>query len=359
VDDYFALIMAGGGGTRLWPLSRRARPKQSLRLLGDRTMFEIAVDRLLPLFAPDHILVVTNAEYAADLQQQRPQVPARNYVIEPGPRGTAPAIALGAAAIRQRNSQAVMACLTADHHIGQEARFRDLLRAAGEAARQGYLVTLGIDPTFASTGFGYIQRGERLAEYGGFEVFRAARFKEKPKQAEAEALVADGLHTWNSGMFVWRAERFLGEVERQMPALAEVIRQVETNPASLDEVWGQAPNETVDYGIMEGARDVVVIPAGGLEWNDIGSWEAVLEVLGTGGDANVVIGAEHVGVDTSTTLVHSSNGHPRRLVATVGLDDVVIVETEDVLLVCRRDRSQDVKQVVERLKQIKGGEDYL
>jgi mannose-1-phosphate guanylyltransferase len=359
MDDYYALIMAGGGGTRLWPLSRRERPKQSLRLLGERTMFEIAVDRLLPMFAADHILVVTNAAYASDLQQQRPVVPAANYVIEPAPRGTAPAIALGAAAIRQRNSHAVMACLTADHFIGQERRFLELLTAASEVASQGYLVTLGIAPTFASTGFGYIQRGEQLGECGGFEVFRAARFKEKPKPAEAALLASDGQHAWNSGMFVWRAERFLSEVERQMPKLAKIVRGAEADPAALEAIWQNAPNETVDYGIMEGARDVAVIPAEGLEWNDIGSWEAVLEVLSRGEDKNVAVGAAHLYVDTTKALVHSTSGNPERLVVTIGLDDVVIVDTRDVLLVCRRDRSQDVRQVVDRLKQIKGGEDYL
>jgi len=359
MDHYYAVIMAGGGGTRLWPLSRRELPKQSLRLLGERTMFQIAVDRLRPLFPPERILVVTNAKYAVGLREQRPEVPEANYVLEPAARGTAPAIALAAQAVRERYPEAVMACLTADHFIGHEARFREVLKAAAQVAAQGYLVTLGIAPTYAATGFGYIQRGERLGEFEGVEAFRAARFKEKPAQAEAEVLAADGLHSWNSGMFIWRAARFLDEVARQLPALDAVVRQAADGPAALAEAWKTAPNVTVDYGIMEGAQDVAVIPASGLEWNDIGSWEAVLEVLGQGEAANVVVGAEHLGVDTHSTLIHSSNAHPRRLVATVGLEDVVIVDTEDVLLVCRRDRSQDVRRLVDRLKQTEGGEDYL
>jgi mannose-1-phosphate guanylyltransferase len=359
MDHYYAVIMAGGGGTRLWPLSRRSRPKQSLRLLGERTIFQVAIDRLAPLFPVDRILVVTNAEYAVDLQKQRPEVPEANYVIEPAPRGTAPAIALAALAVQERNPRGVMACLTADHFIGQEARFRELLRAAAQVAEQDFLVTLGIEPAFPATGFGYIQRGERLGDYGGFVAFRAARFKEKPDRAEAEALVADGKHAWNSGMFVWKAERFLAEVARQLPGLEAVIRLVADDPLALAHAWKAAPSTTLDYGIMEGAREVAVIPAGGLGWKDIGSWEAVLEVLGAEAGGNIVVGAGHVGIDTRQTLIHSSNSHPRRLVATVGLEDVVIIDTEDVLLVCRRDRSQDVRAVVDQLKQIDGGQDYL
>ena len=174
LNHYYAVIMAGGGGTRLWPLSRQDRPKQSLPLLGDRTMFQIAVQRLAPLFPPERILVVTNARYAPDLQRQSPELPAANFIIEPGPRGTAPAIALAAQALQQRSPAAVMACLTADHYIGQEARFRDLLAAAAALAEADYLVTLGIAPTFAATGFGYIQRGGPLGLLGRGEEESAA-----------------------------------------------------------------------------------------------------------------------------------------------------------------------------------------
>jgi len=264
MDHYYAAIMAGGGGTRLWPLSRREKPKQSLRLLEARTMFQIAVDRLGPLFPPERILVVTNAAYAVDLRHQRPEVPEANYVLEPAARGTAPAIALAARTVRERDPEAVMACLTADHFIGHEARFREVLSGAALVAEQGYLVTLGIAPTYAATGFGYIQRGERLGEFGGVEAFRAARFKEKPEQAEAEGLAADGLHSWNSGMFIWRAERFLDEVARQLPDLDAVVRQAGAGPDALAEAWQKTPNVTVDYGIMENARDESVIPCRGL-----------------------------------------------------------------------------------------------
>lgn len=358
LTHYYAVIMAGGGGTRLWPLSRQERPKQSLALLGDRTMFQIAVDRLAPLFPPERILVVTNDRYAADLRRQSPALPAANFVLEPTPRGTAPAIALAAQALQQRDPQAVMACLTADHAIGQEARFRDLLAAAAELAGDDFLVTLGITPTFPSTGLGYIQRGAPIGRYGGFDTYRAARFKEKPPLPEAEAMLADGLHSWNSGMFVWRTARILAEVAQQMPALSAVLQRYAAQPESLPAVWGDAPNQTIDYGIMEHAADVAVIPAE-VEWNDIGSWEALLDVLPPDADGNIVIGAEHLHAASGSLLVHSSNAHPRRLIATIGLKNMVIVDTDDVLLVCPRDRSQDVRALVDQLKQRADGKVYL
>lgn len=357
MEHYYAVIMAGGGGNRLWPLSRKNHPKQSLKLLGERTMFQVSVERLLPLFPLDRILVVTNAAYAADLHQQCPALLEENFILEPAPRGTAPAIALSALHVRRRNPAGVLACLTADHYIGDEARFRVVLGAAAQVAQQGYLVTLGIAPSIPSTGYGYIQRGERLGVFEGFEAFQALRFKEKPVFAEAEALIADGLHSWNSGMFVWRADRILAEFARQMPGFYKLLLKVEADPAIVEQLWGSAPNTTIDYGIMEGADEVAVIPADGLDWNDIGSWESLLEVLSSDAAGNIIIGSEHIGVDTTGTLVYAGNG--KRLVATIGLSNVVIVDTGDVLLVCPRERSQEVRELVERLKQTTDGQMYL
>lgn len=355
--SYHAVIMAGGGGTRLWPLSRQDKPKQSLPLLGEQTMFQIAVRRLAPLFPPERIWVVTSARYAADLQAQCPEVPVANYVIEPGPRGTAPAIGLAAQALAQRDPAAIMACLTADHVILAEDRFRAVLSAAAEVAAQGHLVTLGITPTYPATGFGYIQRDTPLGEFAGWATYHAARFKEKPARPEAEALLADGLHTWNSGMFIWQVGRFLDEVQRQLPALHQVLTQATAHPAQLPELWATVPNITVDYGIMEHAARVAVIPAAALGWYDIGSWEALFDVLPGDAQNNVVVGGAHLGVDTTHTLIHAQ-ANPR-LIATIGVHDLVIVDTGDALLICAKDRAQDVRQVVEALKQLAHGQKYL
>jgi mannose-1-phosphate guanylyltransferase len=349
--------MAGGGGTRLWPLSRQEHPKQSLRLIGDRTMFQTAVARLAPLFTPDRIMVVSSERHAAHLRRQCPELSEANFVLEPTARGTAPAIALCAAEISRRDPRAAMVCLTADHFIRNEPRFRELLAAAVEVAARDYLVTLGIVPTYPGTGFGYIQRGASLGQYGGFDAYRVERFKEKPSQVEAEQMLADERYSWNSGIFVWRAVRFLAEIERQLPELHRALAEIESAPPRRETVWSGVANTTIDYGIMEAGRDVAVIPAEDLGWSDIGSWEALFGVLDADSAGNVVIGADHLCFETTSTLVHSSRAGSRpRLIATVGLSDLVIVDTDDVLLVCRRDRSQEVKALVDRLKQDK---DYL
>lgn len=358
MDNYYAVIMAGGGGTRLWPLSRQHRPKQSLHLLGERTMLQIAVERLAPLFPPERILVVTNAAYAVELNQHCPQLPRENFVIEPAPRGTAPAIALSALAVKHRHPQGVMACLTADHFIADEARFRAVLTTAAHAAGQGYLVTLGIAPTFPSTGYGYIQRGESISATGDFEIFHAARFKEKPNRPEAETMLADGQHTWNSGMFIWRVDNILAEFARQMPDFHRLLVALEADPARLPELWAQAPNTTIDYGIMEGAQAVAVIPAEGLGWSDIGSWESLLDVLPPDAEGNVVIGVEHLGVGSHGTLIHGGSS-PHKLIATIGVENLVIVDTGDALLICPREKSQDVRVIVEALKKREDGKQFL
>lgn len=346
--------MAGGSGTRLWPLSRQSRPKQALKLIGDRTMFQLAVDRLLPILPAERIIVVTTADLADLLAEQSPTIPRRNFVIEPAGRGTAPVIGLGAAFARYlAGGEAVVACLTADHHISDVAQFQRVLLAAAQVAESGQIVTLGIRPAFPSTGFGYIQRGGHLRSLGEFEVFEALRFKEKPNEELAAEFVGDGKHSWNSGMFIWTTTRVAEEFERQLPDTAAKLNQVAQSFGSpgidhtLAQVWPTVAKETIDYGIMESARDVAVIPVD-IGWNDVGSWSSLLDILEPDAEGNVIIGGEHLGVDTSGALVKSD-----RLVATIGLTNVIIIDTDDSLLVCSRERTQDVKRIVEKLQQQK------
>jgi mannose-1-phosphate guanylyltransferase len=355
----FAVILAGGSGTRLWPLSRQSRPKQMLRLLGERTMFQLTVDRLLPMFKPGQILVVTGREHAEELMQQAPEIPRENFLVEPMGRNTAPAIGLAALHLRRRDPRARMAVLPADHYIRDEARFRAVLRAAFQVAERGFLVTLGIRPAYPATGFGYIERGELLGRFGGFLAHRVQAFREKPDPATAERFVADGRHSWNSGMFVWQVDRILEEIARHMPELAAGLGALEDALGSPEEgealgrIWPGMPNTSIDYGVMERAQEVAVIPAE-FGWNDIGSWAALLDILAGDDQSNVVLGTEHLGLDTSGSLIFG-NG---RMVATLGVRDLIIVDTDDVLLVCPRERAQDVRLLVEALKR-EGRHEYL
>jgi len=352
MSSYHALIMAGGGGTRLWPLSRRARPKQALTLVGERTMFEHAVDRIASLFQPEEIFVVTGEEHLESLLLQAPELPRANFLLEPVGQGTAPAIGLGAVHLRRRDPQAVMVVLTADHFIRDVERFRRVLTAAAQVAEKGHLVTLGITPSFPSTGFGYIQQGEQLYEVDGFAVFRALRFTEKPSPETAFQMVESGLYTWNSGMFIWRVDRIMEEFARQMPDLYDVLMQIDAvlgTPAyepTLRRLWPQLVPQSIDYGVMEGARDVVVIPVD-IGWSDVGNWSSMREILPADADGNVVVG-EHVGLDTRNTIVFGG----RRLIATIGLEDMIIVDTDDALLICPVDREQDVREMVRQLREM-------
>ena len=382
-DHYYAVIMAGGGGTRLWPLSRQNRPKQMLSLVDERTMFQLSVDRLVKgerggLFPPERVYVVTVEEQAAALQAQCPEIPKQNYLLEPMPRGTASVVGLAAIALQSQDPQAVIAVLTSDHLIMNVERFHLLLKLAYATAGENYLVTLGIQPTFPSTGYGYIQVGEPLKDVRAvraglcgkvpsmvvitdppllidMQACQAVKFKEKPDEAQARAMLADGKHAWNSGMFVWKVEQILAEFGRQMPALYAGLQQIAKSWSTADRnkvvstVWLSLEPQTIDYGIMERARQVAVIPAGGLGWTDIGSWESLFDVLPADNDGNIVRNCQGLTLDTKDSLVFGTQ--KERLVVIIGVENLVVVDTEDVLMICRRERAQQIRQVVNMFKQ--------
>ena len=351
----YAVIMAGGGGTRLWPVSRKERPKQLLPLLGQDTLFQSTVARLKDLFPPERILVVTVEEQAREMKLQAPEIPEENYLIEPAPRGTASVVGMAAMVLQKRDPHASMAILPSDHFIRNVDLFHYLLKAAFEVADNGYLVTLGITPTAPSTAYGYIQQGIALDGEYKYPAYLVKSFKEKPDEQTAQQLLRSGDHSWNSGMFIWRADTIMNEINRQMPQLGAELKVIgeawgtSKQNDVLNKRWLVLKNETVDYGVMEKAEQVAVLPAGGLGWSDVGMWSSMFEVLLPDMNGNIATNSSlHLAHETHNTLVYG--GSMDRLIVTIGVDDMVIVDTGDALLVCKSDQSQKVKEVVEHLR---------
>ncbi len=362
LEHFYAVIMAGGSGTRLWPLSRQQRPKQMLDITDEGTLFQMAVARLQGLFPPERILIVTVADQIDVLKPQCPQIPDENYLIEPLPRGTASVVGLAALALRHRDPQASMAILTSDHLIKNAAHLRQLLSAANQVAQKDYLVTLGITPSFPATGYGYIQTGEKLGRFGDLDAYHVAKFKEKPDHALAKIFLAEGDHLWNAGMFIWRVDSVLQEIERQMPSLFDKLMKIDQDWASempldtIAAVWPTINPQSIDYGIMEHAQQVAVLPAVDLGWSDVGSWDALFDVLEPDPDGNLVLRGDHIPFDTQGTLICEES--PDRLIVTIGLKDLIIIDSGNAVLVCDRRQAQRVREAVRYLKD-SGRSDYL
>lgn len=355
IENFYAVIMAGGGGTRLWPLSRQSRPKQMLTLGRERSLFQVAVDRLQAVLPPERILVVTVEDQAAGLQEQCPEIPPENFLLETMPRGTASVVGYAAVVLNKLDPDSVMAVLTADHIIGNLKLFHQILKASNQVAGENYLVTLGITPTFPATGYGYTRQGELLGKFQELEVFQVREFTEKPALPEAERMYKSGEYAWNSGMFIWRTEVILQEIARQMPELSSQLSLIKEawgtsgQEGTIRKIWPEIKPQTIDFGIMENAEKVAVIPARDLEWNDVGSWEAIFDLLPEDNQGNINEGVEHLALDTKGTLVFGEKSP--RLVVTIGTEDLIIVDTNDILLVCKKDQAQDVRRVVKKLKE--------
>lgn len=349
----YPVILAGGVGSRLWPRSRKSSPKQFLDLTGNhRSMLQEAFDRVQPLAPIENIYVITNAEYVDTVRQQLPALPVSNIVGEPAARGSAAAIGLAAIHLQARDSNAVMAVLTADHLIHKPEALRQVLLAGVELAQSGTLITLGIEPAYPETGYGYIEMGEVLGEYNHRLARKVVRFREKPDAATAEHYLQAGNFVWNSGMFIWRVDAIMAEFSRQMPELYAALQglapalNTPQAEAAFAHYWMPLQgNPSIDYGVMEGAQNIAVFPVD-LGWNDIGSWAALLEVLPKDADGNVAH-AQHLHYDSINTLVFSEH----RVIATVGLRDMIIVDTDDVILVMPASRAQDVKKLLQEFKQ--------
>ncbi|WP_434742965.1 mannose-1-phosphate guanylyltransferase [Micromonospora sp. SH-82] len=353
----YAVIPAGGSGTRLWPLSRAGHPKFLHPLTGtSASLLQATVDRLAPLTTPERTLVVTGAAHAASVARQLTGLPEQNILVEPSPRDSCAAIALAAGVIALRDPKAVMGSFAADHLIGDPQRWAETVREAVRGAEQGLLMTVGITPTRPETGYGYLETGDPT---GDGPLRPVAEFKEKPAAEVAEAYLRSGRHLWNASMFVWRVDVFLAELARQQPALYTGITAIAAawgtpeQDEVLGTVWPTLPKISVDYAVMEGAAEagrVATVP-GDFGWNDVGDFHTLGDVLPADADGNVVLGAEGkpgVLIKDSTGLVLVPQSG--RLVSVLGLHDVIVVDTADAVLVCPRDRAQDVKALVDELK---------
>jgi mannose-1-phosphate guanylyltransferase len=368
--ELHVVVPAGGSGTRLWPLSRAANPKFLHPLTGtDRSLLQATFDRLAPLSTPDRLLVVTGTAHAAAVARQLPELPARNIIVEPFGRDSCAAIALAAAVIAKRSPGAVMASFAADHLIIDNERFAAAVAAAVVGARDGHLMTIGITPTRPETGYGYLQVGEPTTSVG---VQRVAEFKEKPSLEVATEYVASGRYLWNASMFLWRTDVFLAELAARRPDVHEPIARIaaawdtDEQDAVLAELWPTVPKVAVEYAVMEPAAEdgkVGTVP-GDFGWHDIGDFDTLGELLGTetGGGARVV-DVTGSADDKPKVLVVDSDGviavpAGGRLIATLGVKDLVVVDTPDAVLVCRRDRAQDIKKLTQILAE-RGDVDHV
>ena len=346
-----AVIMAGGKGERFWPKSRADYPKQFLSLTKDgETMIQKTVKRLLPMVKIEDIYVVTNIGYMPLVRRQLPELPPENILSEPYARNTVPCIGLAAAVIRRTYGEAMMLVLPSDHLIGYEEMYIDTLRQAVRVAQQGQnLVTIGITPTYPETGYGYINfaRDSRLEMPG---VYRVERFVEKPDLETAKKYLASHRYLWNSGMFVWKTSSILANLETLMPdVFAGLIRIADTYGTAayetvLEREYAAFQSESVDFGILEHAEHIYTLP-GSFGWDDVGSWLAIERINATNEFGNYIEG-DVISIDTKRSTICGGT----RLIAAVGLEDLIIVDTDDAILICGKDNTQDVKKVIQKLK---------
>ena len=349
-NPIYALILAGGSGERFWPLSRRNRPKQLLRLVSERTLLEETVARLEGFVPTEHILILTNIEQEKGVRDLLEGFPKQNIIAEPAKRDTAAAVALGAGWVAARDHSATMLAFPADHVIADRAAFQETMKTAAAAAEEtGALITIGIKPTWACPGFGYIEQGEpvRLRSGGKIAVHRVVRFREKPNVDLAESFLRKGNFRWNAGMFVWSVPTVLSEFNRHAPELADFISQVRS-PKDLDKIlqerFAKLPRISFDYAIMEKAEHVLVVEAS-FDWDDVGSWQAVARYFKKDEHGNAAKGAL-TALDSSDNIIFNDG---ETTIALLGVHNLIVVRTDDAILICHRHQAEKIKNLVGKL----------
>lgn len=347
-----ALIMAGGRGERFWPKSRKNLPKQFLSLTNDgKTMIQLTVERILPLVDIDDVYIATNEAYKQLVREQLPTLPEENILCEPVGRNTAPCIGLGAIHIHHKYEDAIMIVLPSDHLIKNNNMFTDTLTNACKIAEKGQnLVTLGITPNYPETGYGYIKAvlGSALDN-----AYRVERFVEKPDLELAEQYVHSGNYYWNSGMFIWKISTILSNIDKFLPETSQGLKTISdaigtaAQDSVLKNIFPQLPSESIDYGVMEKASDIYILP-GNFGWDDVGSWLAIERIKGSNSNHNTITG-NVIALDTTNCTIEAAN----KLIATVGLDNIIIVDTEDATLICSKEKTNKIKEILEILRKQK------
>lgn len=356
----FAVIMAGGAGTRFWPKSRLQNPKQFLKLLGKASLLGDTVRRTSMLVDLKNCFILTNKQYSDQINESIPEVPEENIIYEPANRDTAACVGLAAIKLAKLDPDGVMVVVPSDHYIGHETIFIKTLESAITFAhRQDCLMTLGIKPTEPKTGYGYICYGQNLGIVNGIPVFQVKKFTEKPDENTARFFIQQGNYLWNSGIFIWKISTILEAISEHLPQLYQALKKIEPfigtpeETAVLEREYQNFPKVSIDYGVMEKAGNIGTVPANFI-WDDVGSWSALEKYLPKDERNNTLNGGKHIAIDTRGCIIDSE----AKLIATIGVEDLIIIQSEDVMLVCRKDRDQEVKNLVSKLKN-SGWDEYL
>lgn len=361
-DKVYAVILGGGKGTRFWPLSRELAPKQLLKIIGSKSMLEQTISRISPIVPQENICIAANEFLTNEIKNHlHPEAEGINFFIEPEGKNTAPAIGLAAIYVKKLADDPVMILLPADHFIEKEEQFVEILKQGIDLSLGGYIVTIGIKPLQPETGYGYIKvKNEKLKVEGQkHPAYKADRFVEKPDYETACGYLKEGGYYWNSGMFIWKASTILKEIETFMPDLYSGLMKIDEvigtdeEEATKEEVFRGLKPESIDYGVVEKSEKVVVIPAD-IGWNDVGSFSSLYDVSEKDKDENVITG-NVINVDTTGSIVYGSEN---RLLAVLGLKDTIVIDTDDATLVCPKDRAQDVKRIVDGLRE-RGSEKHV